>query len=595
MGGRREAESRIIRFGSFEADLAEGRLTKAGVRIRLQEQPFQILVLLLERSGQLVTREEIREKLWSNHTFVEFDDALNTAVRKLRAELCDSADNPRFLETVPRRGYRFVAPVSSFVEGAQTQTMQEQKSASELPDPSIVVLPFANLSSDAEGEFFADGITEEITNALAQVEALRVVARTSASSFKNKQVDLRTIATTLNVNTILEGSVRMSGNRVRIVAQLISAGDGYHIWSERYDRELQDVFDVQDEIARTIANRLKATLGTGVQAPLVKIGTKNLEAYQFYLKGRFHWNKRTAEGLCKAIDYLQEAIAKDPDYAVAYAGLADAYNIASFRNVFAPLAAMPKAKQAAERALALDSRLAEAHVSLAYANFTFDRDWPAAESHFVQALALNRAYVLGHAFYPLYLSSCGRCDESISLAKRALDLDPAAPAVSHVLSVQLYLARRFDDAIAQCQQTLEMDPNYEPAYAVVGQTHATNGRYQDAIAPLEKHMELTRSSPLARALLGYTYARAGQTTAARKVIEDFVPNAENAFVPAICFALVYTGLGDNDQAFAWLEKTGTERSNRLAYIKVEPLWDPLRSDSRFPDFLERMGLSFSGS
>ena len=352
--------------------------------------------------------------------------------------------------------------------------------------PAIVVLPFANLSSDEDTEFFADGVTEEIINALAQIQDLRVVARTSAFSFKGRQVDLRTVGTSLNVTTVLEGSVRKSGNRLRIVAQLIDTADGYHIWSERYDRELQDIFEMQDEIARTIADKLRLTLGVKGSEPLVRAGTKDLEAYQLYLKGRFHWNKRSADGLRRALEYFHQAIAKDPNYAIAYAGLADAYDMMSFRNILAPSALMPKAKAAAAKALELDSHLAEPQVSLAYAAFTYDREWTAAARHFDRALASNPPYVLNHAFYPFYLSSCGRLKESISVARRALELDPASPAVSHVLAVQLYLARQFDQSLEQCDQTLEMDPNYEPAYAVLGQIHAVTGQFPKAIVDIRR-------------------------------------------------------------------------------------------------------------
>jgi len=455
---------------------------------------------------------------------------------------------------------------------------------------AIAVLPFANLSSDPESEFFADGVTEEIISALAQIKNLRVVARTSAFYFKGKQVDLRTVGATLNAGTVLEGSVRKSGDRVRIVAQLINAADGYQIWSERYDRELRDIFEVQDEIARTIAERLQVALGPEKAETLVRSETKDLEAYQLYLKGRFHWNKRGAEGLQKAIDYFQQAIGKDPNYAIAYAGLADAYNMISFRNVMAPHAVMPKAKAAGTKALELDPRCAEAYVSLAYASFTYDRNWPAADRHFERAKTLNPAYVSGHAFYPLYLSSRGRSEESLSVAKYALELDPAAAAASHVLAVQLYLARFFDQSVQQCQQTLELDPNYEPAYAVLGQVYALTGKYEAAAVEFEKSLAVTQRSSWVLALLGYARARSGSRRQATDIIEELRATSQNSFVPALCFALVYTGLDEVDQAFTWLKNACDERHNRLAYVKVEALWDPLRSDPRFADLLHEFGI-----
>jgi serine/threonine protein kinase/Tfp pilus assembly protein PilF len=455
---------------------------------------------------------------------------------------------------------------------------------------SIVVLPFANLSSDPENEFFADGITEEIINALAQIEDLRVAARTSAFSFKGKQADLRTVGERLNVTTVLEGSVRKSGNRLRIMAQLINVADGYHIWSERYDRELQDIFEVQDEIAKTIADRLKVTLGAGRQKPLVRAGTKNLEAYQLYLKGRFHWNQRTPEGLRKAIDYFQEAIEKDPAYALAYAGLADTYDLASFLNVFPPGEVMPKAKAAAAKALEIDDGLAEAHVSLGYASFTYDWDWTAAGRHFRQALAVYPSYVRSHAFYPLYLSSLGRFEEAVAEAKGAVDIDPVSPAVSHVLAVQLYLARQFDQSVQQCHKTLEMDPHYAVAYAMLGQAYASTGSYREALADLDKYLALSRGGAAGLALLGYAHARLGNRNEALRRLEELKALAKLSFVPAFFFALVHAGLEDKDQAFGWLEKACQERFNRLAYLKVEALWDPLRSDPRFTELLQRVGI-----
>ena len=455
---------------------------------------------------------------------------------------------------------------------------------------SIAVLPFTNMSSDPENEFFADGITEEIINALAQIPDLRVAARTSAFSFKGKQADLRSVGASLNVRTVVEGSVRKSGNRLRIQAQLINVSDGYHLWSERYDRELQDIFEVQDEIARTIASRLRVTLGVNSAKPLVAAGTNNLEAYQLYLKGRFHWNKRTAEGMRAAIGYFQEAIARDLAYALAYAGLADAYSLASFLGVFPPAEVMPKAKAAATKALELDNRLAEAEVSLGYASFTFDWNWMAAEKHFQRALALNPGYVMNHAFYALYHSSLGRSEEALAEARSALDLDPVSPAASHILSVQLYLAREFDQAIQQCRWTLEMEPNYAVAYAVLGQAYLSKGLCGEALPHLDKYLALSRRAPASLALLGYSHARLGERKQALRMLEELRAVSQKVFVPAFFVALVHAGLEDRDQSFAWLQRAFEERFNRLAYLRVEALWDPLRSDPRFAELVRKVGL-----
>jgi TolB-like protein/Tfp pilus assembly protein PilF len=564
-------------FEDFRLEVSKRLLYRQGQLVRLTPRAFDTLLVLVQRKGEVISKDDLMRAVWPDTTVEE--NNLNQNISTLRRALGENRGENRYIATVPGQGYRFIPPVEI---SAGTQLAAERG--------TIVVLPFANLSSDPESEFFADGVTEEIINALAQIKNLRVVARTSAFSFKGKQVDLRTVGTTLNAGTVLEGSVRKLGDRVRIVAQLINAADGYHIWSERYDRELQDIFEVQDEIARTIADRLKLTLGPEKAETLVRSGTKDLEAYQLYLKGRFHWNKRSAEGLQKAIEYFQQAIGKDPGYSVAYAGLADAYNMISFRNVLAPHAVMPKAKTAATKALELDPHRAEPHVSLAYASFTYDRDWPAAGKHFDRARALNPAYVLGHAFYPLYLSSRGRSEESLSVAKRALELDPAAAAVSHVLAVQLYLARFFDQAVRQCELTLELDPNYEPAYPVLGQVYSLTGRYERAMDEFERSLAVTQRSTWVLALLGYARARSGARSGAMDIIEELRATSESSFVPAICFALVYAGLEDADQAFTWLTRACDERHNRLAYLKVEALWDPLRSDSRFTELLRGFGI-----
>jgi TolB-like protein/Tfp pilus assembly protein PilF len=573
----RDPSPAFYEFEDFRMEVSKRLLFRQGQPVRLTPRVFDTLLVLVKRKGEIISKDDLMRAVWPD-TAVE-ENNLNQNISTLRRALGENRGENRYILTVPGQGYRFIPPVE--VSG-ETQLAAERV--------TIAVLPFANLSSDPDSEFFADGITEEIINALVQIRNLRVVARTSAFSFKGKQVDLRTVGATLNAGTVLEGSVRKAGGRVRIVAQLINAADGYHIWSERYDRELQDIFEVQDEIARTIVERLRVTLGPERTEALVRSETKDLEAYQLYLKGRFHWNKRSADGLQKAIEYFQQALGKDPSYAVAYAGLADAYNMISFRNVLAPHAVMPKAKAAASKALELDPHRAEPHVSLAYASFTYDRDWPAAGRQFERAKALNPAYVMGHAFYPLYLSSRGRSEESISVAKRALELDPAAAAVSHVLAVQLYLARFFDQAVQQCEQTLELDPNYEPAYSVLGQVYSLTSRYEEAAVEFGKSLAVTQRSTWALALLGYARARSGGRSVAMDIIEELRATSQSSFVPALCFALVYAGLEEADQAFTWLTKACDERHNRLAYLKVEALWDPLRSDSRFTDLLGAFGI-----
>jgi eukaryotic-like serine/threonine-protein kinase len=489
-----------------------------------------------------------------------------------------------------RYGSVIAGAVSSEPTAEIAQAVTSATTTAHAKPASIVVLPFTNTSSDAENEFFADGITEEIINALAQIDELRVAARTSAFSFKGKQIDLRAVGESLNVTTILEGSVRKSGNRLRITAQLINVADGYHIWSERYDRELQDIFEVQDEISKTIANRLKVTLRAEKQEPLVKAGTTNLEAYQLYLKGRFHMNKRTPDGYVEAVEYFQQAVDKDPVYAMAYTGLAEAYTQMAFMNVFPPKEMMPKAKAAAVKALELDNSLADPHVALGYASFGYDWDWVAAEKHFERAYALSPKGLIYHIYVPLYLGSLGRFEEALVLANRAAELDPASPSASHLLAVQYFMARKFDQAIQECRRTLVMAPDLFLLYVVLAQAYAGKGMYREAMAELDKAPAMCRNIPSVAGIRGYVHGLLGERSEALQIIEQFKAISKQRYMPGFYIALIYAGLGDNGQAFAWLEKSVEERFVRLAYLAREPLWDPIRSDPRFAGIVRRVGI-----
>src|SRR5215472_14982448 len=383
---------RILKFGVFEIDLEAGELRKSGMRQKLAAQPFGVLRVLLERPQQLVTREELQRRIWPKGTFVDYELALKKAVSRIREALGDSAENPRFIETLSRRGYRFIAPLND--------TVAERRTAPALGAmrDSIVVLPFINISADTENEFFADGITEEIINALAQINELHVVARSSAFSFKGKHIDPRVVGEQLNVRTVLEGSLRRAGNQLRITAQLVSAEDGYHLWSERYDREIKDVFAIQDEIARSIALRLQTSFAGDDAGPLVKAGTQNLEAYEAYLKGRVLLYRRGAT-IPRALESCKRAVTLDPEYALAWAGLADAHTALGYYGFMRPEATMPKAIEAARRAVALDASLAEAHTALAMACFMGTWDKTEAEREFLHALELNPRYVQARAWY----------------------------------------------------------------------------------------------------------------------------------------------------------------------------------------------------
>ena len=540
---------------------------------------MDLLILLVERHRQLVWRADIAKRLWDPGVFVDIEMGVNTAIRKVRQALRDSRESPAFIETISGEGYRFIAPVDTAPLGRHQEAIE-----------SVAVLPFANDSADPDGEYLSDGITETLINNLSQIWNLRVVARSTVFRYKGKDIDPQTAGNDLHVRAVVSGRLLQRGNTLIVRAELMNVATGGQLWGGQYNRKPEDVFALQDDLSREISEKLRMQLTGDEKQRLTKRYTEDAEAYRLYLKGRYHWNKRSPEGLQKAVEYFRQALDKDPAYSLAYAGLADTYAHLSFFNVVAPREAMPKAKTAAEQGLEIDKDLAEAHVSLGYISFTYEGDWPAAGKHFEQALTLNPAYSRAHTFYAFYLSSLGRSDEALDVAKRALDLDPASPAVSHSLAVQLYLARKFDRAIEQAYDTLEMDGNFAISYVVLGEVYLSKGMYRDGLSALEKYSALSRRNATSLAFLGYSHARLGERKEALRMIEELKAASQQSFVPALFVALVYAGLEDKDQAFTWLEKAYEERFNRLAYLKVEALWDPLRSDPRFADLLRRVGI-----
>ncbi len=463
----------------------------------------------------------------------------------------------------------------------ETGTWREPTSKPQ-PSPSIAVLPFANLTADPEQEYFCDGMAEEIINALTHVEGLHVVARTSAFLFKDRKEDIREIGRKLNVGTLLEGSVRKAGNRLRISAQLINVANRYHLWSERYDRELTDVFAIQDEISLAVVEGLKVKLLRREKVAIVKRHTQDLDAYNLYLKGRYHWNKRYEEGLRKGLEYFQQAIAKDPDYALAYIGIADCYNVLGAHGYLPPNETYPKAKTATFKALEIDDTLAETHASLGICNLYYDWDWPAAKGRFKRAIELNPGYATAHHWYAIYLSSMGRVEEAIAEMKRAQRLDPLSLIINAATGWMFYLARQYKQAIEECRKALELDPDFTSALWTIGQAYEQQGKYEEAIAMFEK-------AGTGRTL-AHCYAVAGKRDRALKVLNELEELSKQGYVDPYDTALIYSGLGESDQAFEWLEKAYKEHDSRLLKLKVEPALDSLRSDPRFAALLKKMGL-----
>lgn len=458
---------------------------------------------------------------------------------------------------------------------------------------SIAVLPFVNVSADPENDYFCDGLSEELLNALAKVQGLKVAARTSAFSFKGKNLNIDVIGKTLRVDTVLEGSVRRSGNRLRVTAQLVNVADGYDIWSERYDRELKDVFDVQDEITLAIVDTLKLKLLGDRRAAVLRRYTDNAEAYSLYLHGRFFWNKRTTEGALRAIEYFEKAIALDPNYALAYSGIADCYNTSGFAYDLGSVPArevISKAKSAASKALEIDDSLAEAHSSLAYAKHLFDWDFAGAEELFRKALELNPNYADARHWYAHLLVALSRFDEALLESKRALELDPVSPVMNNHLGWHYMYARQYDLAIAQLNHTFALDPEFALSQWYLGIVYEQLGRNAEAEAAFEAALRPTNADALIRADVAHYYAVSGQTERALEELAALEKIAKEQRVSPFGFAMIQVGMGDHDKAFAFLERAFDERSDMLVYLNVDPRLDPLRENPRFADLTARVGL-----
>ena len=651
-----------VRFGVYEVDLRSSELRKQGRKVKLQEQPFRILALLLERRGEVVTREELRKRLWSDDTFVDFDHSLNTAVMRLRESLGDSSDNPRFIETLPRHGYRFIAPLeevvterdqeagsevsvseasasmealrpvegsvlipSSLLAGRPLEpkgqhgrgwsvfilagliallvsasiwlAIRQTRPARELATPlnmvkSVVVLPFENLSGDKDQQYFTDGMTDELIAHLAKVRSLRVISRTSAMEYKGTHKTLTEIARDLKVDAVVEGTVLRSGNRVRITAELVQVATDRHLWAETYQSQLGDILKLQSEVASAIVNEIRINLTPEEQQQLASTRPVSAEGYEDYLKGRFYWNKRTEEGLNRAIEYFQLATQKDPHSALAFAGLADCYSIigSAIVGTVPSREVAPKAHAAALQALELDRSLAEAQTSLATVQFNYDWDWAAAGTGFRHSIELNPSYATAYQRYSLYLMALGQTQESLAQMNRARDLDPLSISMNFSLGWRLYMAGQYDQAIEQLRNTLDMDPNFILPRIVLGQAYEQKGAYPQAIAELQKAVSIAPDSPPILGALGHAYGLAGMKPEAEKILSQLTELNRKRYVSPFYIAIVYAGLHENAKALDWLERAYGDRSNAIIFLRVDPELEGLRFDPRFQNLLRRLGL-----
>jgi TolB-like protein/DNA-binding winged helix-turn-helix (wHTH) protein/Flp pilus assembly protein TadD len=647
-----------VRFGVFEFDFRSRELRKHGIRIKLQEQPCQILAFLLERRGEMVTREELQRQLWPSDTFVDFDHSLNTAVMRLREALNDSSESPRFIETLPRRGYRFVAPLEErsapATDTTSLQSGEEKSSQAALPQESltlsplskvlpgtsvrkvargrrpqvalavvllavialagglgfrylrkpsvvtahpkqitsIVVLPLENLSADKDQAYFADGMTDELIANLAKIRSLRVISRTSAMGYKGTHKTLSEIARDLNVDAVVEGTVLRSGDRVRITAELVQVATDRHLWADTYESQFGDVLTLQSQVASAIVNEIRINLTPEEQQRLASARPISPESYEDYLKGRFYWNKRSEEGLTKAIEYFQLATQNDPHSALAFAGLADCYSIIGSAIVGSVPSqdVATKARVAALKALELDKSLAEAQTSLATVQFNYDWNWPAAASGFQRSIELNPSYATAYQRYSLYLMAMGRTGESLAQMNRARELDPLSISMSFSLGWRLYMAHQYDQAISQLRNTLEMDPNFALPRMVLGQAYEQKGMVPQAIAELQKAVANSHDSPPMLGSLGHAFALAGNKAEVDKILAQMLEQSKKRYVSPFYVSVVYAGLHENEKAMDWLEKAYEDRSNAIIFLKVDPDFDGLRSNPRFQALLRRLAL-----
>jgi eukaryotic-like serine/threonine-protein kinase len=456
---------------------------------------------------------------------------------------------------------------------------------------AIAVLPFVNASADPENEYFSDGMTDELITALTKVEGLHVASRTSVFAFKNLREDVRTIGARLNVSAVLEGTVRKAGNRLRISVQLTSVADGRTLWSERYDREMADVFAIQDEIAGTIVRTLRSTLLGDLRDPTPVRYTENVRAYSLYLKGRFWWNRRTQADIAKGIRYFEQAIAEDPGYALAYSGLSDSYALdLDYRG--APVAeGMERAKAEARRAIELDETLAEAHTSLAWVTFIYDWDWGGAEREFTRAIQLNPRYSTARQWYAWFLAAMGRFEEALVEGRTAIDLDPASVSIRRSLGWLQYYGRQHDAALDNLRRALAMDPTAEETHRLLGLVYLQQGKYDEAAGSFKEALANSDDGTMAFAGLGHVAARRGRRDEARAVLDELHLRSRTKYVSPVAFTGLYVALGDIDAAFEWLDKAYAERRGWLAYLKIEPLLDSLGPDPRFQRLVERMRLT----
>jgi TolB-like protein/DNA-binding winged helix-turn-helix (wHTH) protein/tetratricopeptide (TPR) repeat protein len=618
-----------IRFATFELDSSAGKLFKSGIPIKLQPQPLRVLLLLTKRPGQVVTREEIQRCLWGDATFVDFERGINFSINQIRAALSDRAEQPRFIETLPRKGYRFIASVEVIPDvslpakypqrattlpetrrndrpfsakafgavvaillfllvGVLLRKRGSPRQTASLPIRSLAVLPLENLSGDPLQDYFADGMTDQLITDLGKLSSLRVISRTSVMQYKGVHRSLPQIARELNVDGVVEGTALKSGSHVRITAQLIEASTDRHLWAQSYEGDVRDLLGLQNQVANAIADEIRIKLTPQEQVSLKNGRAVNPEAYEDYLKGRYFWNRRNGGGLEKAVEYYQRALRSDSNYAPAYAGLAQSYVLLAGLN--APIDNLiSMGKSAAHEALSLDPSLAEAHTALALLTF-HEWNFPEAEREYKLAVTLGPNYATAHDWYgDGFLVLMGRFEETNQEMKQALALDPVSRIIATDWGQVLRFERRYDEAYQELSKVLELDPEFSEALVERGLLLLSQRKYEAALADLEAARRVDKT-PRRLALLGYGYGLAGKRAQAKSALRELHAQRATTYVSPWAVAIVHIGLGENDKALVWLEKAYRERSADCIALKVDPLYDPLRSDPRFQDLMRLTGL-----
>jgi TolB-like protein/Tfp pilus assembly protein PilF len=585
----------LRRFGAFEVDLRSRELRKGGIRIRLQDQPFEILAVMLDRPGDVVTREELRQRLWPAGTFVDFEHSLNAAIKRLRAALGDDADNPQFVETLHRRGYRFIAPVQS--EGQPLGNLHVVRPPAGKPanDPvsvRLVVLPFSNLSNDPAQEYFSDGLTEEMITQIGRLcpGRLGVIARTSSMLFKRSPKSASEIGRELSADYLLEGSVRGDGDRVRITAQLIETRTEVHLWAETYDRSLGETLNMQTDVAAHIARSLAMELVPDQVDVLGRATPRRTEAYQEYLKGRFHWNRASLDGVKSALSYYARALELDPDFAAAHSATARARIALANHSKEPGRAQLEQARASALRSIELDPGISDAHLALAEIRRTLEWNWRLAEDEYRTAIALSPSCESAHRFYAQFLAAMSRFGEAKTEADRACDVDPFCLVVTTGAAWVRYVAGEFDAAIDRSRHVLEMDTGYAPARRILGAALLGVGRPDQAVVELAAAAGPDADDRISLSWLAHAKALAGARDEAGALVKDLEASAATSYVPGYHLAIAHLGLGDRDAAFRLLEQACGDREAAILNVVVEPRFEPLRRDPRYGALVRQLRL-----